>query len=103
MNDITFTILKCLVSVFIIVITTYAIPFLSDQIDSQKMDMAYQIVNTCVRSAEQVMTDETGVSKRNQVISKVRVWLNEKNIKITDEQIRELLEEAVYDMKQSKS
>lgn len=78
---------------------TYLFPFLHDFLENRKLDWVYEQITDLVRSAEQQFKDGKGSEKRDYVLAKVASLLNEKGISLTQEQLRDLLESAVYSMK----
>lgn len=96
MNDITFMILKLVISVATAIVTAYLIPFLKSQTKTRQQEEILQMVNIAVRAAEQSLAN--GKVKKTDVITFVTTWLEERGIKITDEQLDKLIEAAVYSM-----
>lgn len=95
MNDIMFEILKAVVSISVIAIMRYVIPMLKD-------NYQYRLVLNAVKAAEQQYKDATGSDKREVVIKYATEQLNKWGLKITDEQLRILLESAVYEINANK-
>lgn len=98
MNEMTFTILKVVVSVAMALITVYLIPYLKSQTQNKQNQQILDIIQTAVQAAEQVVGERSGKIKKQQVTEFVTKWLNEKNIKISEEQLSQLIESAVYAM-----
>lgn len=57
-----------------------------------------RIVRTCVNAMEQLYSDLNGAEKLNKCISTVSAILNDKGIKTTEEELRMLIESAVYEL-----
>lgn len=101
MNDLTFNILKIAVSVCSVLVVTYLIPFLRNKINSSKFYEIVDMVNISVRAAEQTITGSgMGSIKKENVITAMNDWLKDKGIKLSEEQVSQLIEAAVYNMNQ---
>lgn len=96
MSDITFTILKIVVSVCAALLTVYAIPYMRSQMEGEWSAALLDIIDVAVRAAEQ--TIEGGKVKKEWVVAFVTNWLNQNGIKITEDQLDKLIEAAVYSM-----
>jgi len=100
MNDFTFAILKITVAVCAALVTVYLVPY----IDSLKKDRRYaaflEIIDVAVRAAEQVIGEGKGKLKKSEVVSFVREWMESKGLKITDAELDQLIECAVYNMRE---
>lgn len=101
MNDFSFQLLKMVISVCAALITMFLIPYIktlrSDKRYAQMLDM----VAIAVRAAEQTITSSgAGVAKKERVMDFVQDWMNKQGIDITYEQLSELVEAAVYNMKE---
>ena len=55
MNDISFTILKVVVSVATALISVYVIPLLREKLKGEKYNQIFEIVEVAVRAAEQTI------------------------------------------------
>ena len=76
-------------SVATALITAYLIPYLKSQTKTRQQEEILQMVNIAVRAAEQSL--DTGKVKKTDVTAFVTSWLNERGIKITDEQLDKLM------------
>jgi LL-H family phage holin len=100
MNDVTFMILKIVIAISVAIITRYLVPWIKAQNDSGTRKLIYELVETGVKAAEQTITGSgMGHEKKEQVELYVRDQLNQLGISISIEQIDQLIEEAVYVMK----
>lgn len=97
MNDITFSILKIIVSVAAALIAVYAVPYLYALKDNEKLALVSSMVETAVLAAEQTIKTG-GAAKREEVMRFMTDWLNQKKIAITQEQLSQLLEAAVFQL-----
>jgi len=100
MNDITFIILKVVVSICAALITVYVIPYLKTLRQDKRYASLLDMVEIAVRAAEQSLKDETGEFKKNEVMAYVCHWLETNRIKVEMRQLDKLIECAVYQMKQ---
>ena len=101
MNEWTFMLLKVVVSVCAAVITAYLIPYLRTLVHDKRYAALIDIVALAVRAAEQTIKESgQGALKKEKVIEFVREWMNKQGIDITYEQLSDLVEACVYQMKQ---
>lgn len=101
MNELTFDMLKIVVSVCAAIITVYAVPYLKTLKEDRRYAQILDMVEVAVRAAEQTIKGAgKGVEKKKEVENIIYAWLMEKGIEITPEQINQLIECAVYQMKQ---
>ena len=103
MNDITFEILKLAVTVIMILITRYVIPWLQMKLKNEINEITWVQVMRLVRAVEQVTTTETGMDKKQMVITSLKLWAEKNNIPLSDNQINELIESAVFVMNNEKN
>lgn len=103
MNDITFIILKVVVSICAALVTVYLIPYLKTLQQDRRYASLLDMVEIAVRAAEQSLKAETGEFKKSEVLAYVCHWLENNGIKIDMEQLDKLIECAVYQMKQEGS
>lgn len=100
MNDLSFTILKVVVSVATALISVYVIPLLREKLKDAKYQSLIEIVEVAVRAAEQTIKGSgMGATKKDQVIESVMRWAFLHGVKITDEQLDQLIECCVYNLK----
>lgn len=99
MNDVTFIILKLVVSVCAALVTVYLIPYIKTLREDKRYAQALDIVQTAVRAAEQTCKDDTGEFKKSEVLSFVCQWLEKNGVKMEMSQLDRLIECAVYQMK----
>lgn len=100
MSDLTFNILKITTAIVMIVVARYVVPAIKSYVERCKNDSVYSLIETAVKAAEQTITGNgLGPVKKAQVKEKVLEWLAEKKINITEDQLDQLIEEAVYTMK----
>lgn len=101
MNDITFLILKIVVSVCAALVTAYIIPYLRTLRTDKKYSALLDMVAIAVRAAEQMIRESgQGAAKKEQVVEFVREWMQQQGIDLTYDQLSQLIEACVYQMKQ---
>ena len=101
MNDITFLILKVVISICASLITVYIVPYLRTLRSDKRYSALIDIVKVAVLAAEQTVTGSgQGAIKKEQVVEFVRTWMQKQGIDITYDQLSQLIEAAVYSMKQ---
>lgn len=98
MNDLTFNILKLVVSVSFALITVYLIPLIKNFIASEKYKDLVNIVKVAVLAAEQTIGAGEGKMKKAEVISFVTNYMNEHGFVISEDQLSQLIEAAVFEM-----
>lgn len=99
MNDLTFNILKIIVSVATVLISVYVIPLLKEKLNESKYQRLLEMVETAVRAAEQTIKGSgQGAIKKEQVLESVSIWMLQHGVDITSEQLDELIEAVVFNM-----
>ena len=84
--------LKCVIFIAVILITGYVIPYLKDK-------NIYNYVVIAVQAAEQIFK-ESGMGKEK--FEYVKNWLNKK-LNISDDDLKKIIESAVYELNKTKS
>ncbi len=101
MDNVTMMILKLVISVCAALITAYAVPYLKTLKNDARYERMLDMVALAVRAAEQTITGSgQGAVKKAEVIKFVSEWLYGKGINITEDELDQLIEAAVYSMKQ---
>ena len=98
MDEMTFIILKIVVSVSAALISAFVIPLLREKITDIRYKRLLDMVEVAVRAAEQTMGECHGYIKKDEVIRYVTDWMASHNVKITEEKLDQLIEAAVYIM-----
>lgn len=99
MNEITFTILKIAITVCSVLVTYYLIPYIKTLTKKSEYAEIFQMIEDAVNAAEQTIKESgQGKAKKAQVIAYATAWLNERGIKITEEQLSTLIEAAVFNI-----
>lgn len=93
MDDILFKILYLAMTIIVAVIAKYLIPFIATKINETKMlELQNFIRNTIAWAEVAIIGSGKGPEKFDLVLEKITNWTHQKNIKITDEQIRILIQ-----------
>lgn len=101
MDNVTMMILKLVISVCVALITAYAVPYLKTLKNDARYERMLDMVALAVRAAEQTITGSgLGAIKKAEVVKFVSEWLYGKGINITEDELDQLIEAAVYSMKQ---
>lgn len=103
MDDLVFEIVRFVIVVAIILFARYAIPYIKRALESEKMNMVVQWVESAVLYAQQVFQTSTGAEKKEIVKKFLLELLQSKHISITEEQLDILIESAVKAMKLQES
>ena len=99
MSDLTFNILKIVVSVSTVFISLYVIPLLKEKLSEAKCQRLLEMVEIAVRAAEQTIKGSgQGAVKKEQVLESVSFWMAQHGVDITSEQLDELIEAVVFNM-----
>lgn len=98
MNEITFNVLKIVISIVSVIITLYLFPIVKKYLQSKNQDELLAMIQIAVRAAEQTIGSGNGVIKKEEVLNWIHNWLKEKGISITEEQLDQLIEAAVWSM-----
>ncbi len=104
MNDLSFTILKIVVSVATALISIYVIPLLREKLKDAKYQKLVKIVKVAVDAAEQTIKGSgMGAIKKDDVIAFVTWYAAVHGINISDEHLDKLIECVVFNMNGGKN
>ena len=99
MNDLTFNLLKIIVSVACALISYYLIPVLKEKVKEAKYKDLVNAITVAVEAAEQTFKESgMGKFKKEDVIIFITGWLNENKIEISAKQLDKLIESAVFQL-----
>jgi len=103
MNEITFTILKIVVSICAALVTVYVVPYLKTLRQDKRYASLMDMVEIAVKAAEQTIKEPgQGDYKKAEVIAFVSDWMNDHGIKISKDELSQLIEAAVFAMKEER-
>ena len=101
MNDLTFNILKIVIAVTTVFVSLYVVPLLREKLTESKYNRLLEMVEIAVRAAEQTIKGSgQGAIKKDEVVTFVSNWMVSHGINISDSQLDQLIECAVYNLKQ---
>ncbi len=101
MNDIIFEVIRAALVISIMIVVRYAVPLLKSKINDSELSWIYDWSVKAVKAAEQTTVGEHTGSQKKAIVKEFLVTLaKEKNLSITDDQLENLIESAVYAMKQ---
>lgn len=94
-------ILKIVVSVCAALITVYVVPYLKTLRQDKRYASLMDMVEVAVKAAEQTIKEPgQGDYKKAEVIAFVSDWMMEHGIKISQDELSQLIECAVFSMHQ---
>lgn len=101
MNDITFNILKIIFSICVALVTAYLIPYIKSVCEEKKYKNLVDMVAVAVRAAEQTFRQSgMGAQKKEEVLNFISEYMTTHGLTISSYQLDQLIECAVYQMKQ---
>lgn len=104
MNDIIYEVIRAVVVIAIMVVVRYAIPLLKTKAKNSNLEWLYDWAVYSVKAAEQTNTGTGLGSLKKSIVKDFLLKLTKQyDVQITDSQIENLIESAVYAMKQEES
>ena len=101
MNDLIFELLRFVVVISIMALVRYAIPVLKTKVKNSNLEWLYDWAAYAVKAAEQTHTESgMGALKKSIVKDFLLKITRQYHVEITDAQLENLIESAVYAMKQ---
>ena len=101
MNEVIYSLIRLIVVAAVLLITRYAIPYLKNSIEAQKLDAICGWATKAVRCAEQVLTDASGPEKKAIVTEFLHQVLTAKHITLTEKELDTIIEAAVNVMNET--
>lgn len=98
MNEIMFTILEAVVSLVIILVMRYLLPYLRFKLSSLINETLWDAIIKAVKSVQQDPRFSLGVEKKEEVMVRITAWAVKHGVNITQEQLSQLIESAVWTM-----
>ena len=103
MNDAMVIIVRVIVVAVCLLISGIVLPYIDRLKDQKEMDLITKTVNMAVKAAEQTIKGSgKGQIKKAEVKDIVNAWLTKVGIKVSDELIDVIIEDAVYVMNSNK-
>lgn len=99
MDEITKIIVEAIVSISIILITRYLIPWIKEKIGVEKYTTIKQYCELSVRSAEMLFTEEQWKEKKAYVVACVEAKLHEIGLEMTELEVNAIIEGFVQAVK----
>lgn len=101
MNDLIYEVLRFIVVISVMALVRYAIPLLKSKVKNSNLEWLYDWAVYAVKAAEQTHTESgLGTLKKSVVKEFLLRITRQYGVEITDAQIENLIESAVYAMKQ---
>lgn len=101
MDELTMMLLKIVVSVCAALITAYIVPYIKSLREDARYVSVIEMIEIAVHAAEQTIKGSgQGALKKAEAVGFVTDWLNRKGIGIMEDELDQLIEAAVYAMKQ---
>ena len=98
MNEILFTVLEGLVAISILLLMRVVLPYLKVKLQSVVDEEVFKEILRAVKSVEQDSDFIHGTEKKDEVITRITDWAIERGIKVTYDQVSQLIETAVWIM-----
>ena len=100
MNEILFSIMVIFLFTLVFLGIRFFIPWIKEKIGNEKYERVKAEIQTLVYAIQERYGKElTGPERRAIVLEKIKEFLISKNISLTDDQLRELNDAAVFAMK----
>ena len=100
MNEILYEILKATTVLLMILFFRYALPYFKHLLENSKYEWVVKWAEIAVKSAEQtIFGDKKGAERKAIVTQFIKKMLLQKNISLSDEQLNNIIEAAVFAMK----
>lgn len=96
MSDLVFSVIEVVIRLLVVIFVAYILPPARNLLEKI---LAERWAKDAVNAAQQLMSKQTGTERKEYVVQQLTQALNEKNVKITEEQIDMLIEAAVKQMK----
>lgn len=99
MNEVLFTVLEGLVTISILLLMRVVLPYLKVKLQAVVDEEVFKEIIKAVKSVEQDSDFIHGADKKGEVITRITDWAIERGIKVNYEQVSQLVETAVWIMK----
>ena len=90
---------KAILSVVLILISAYVIPWLKNYVGQDKYETVLEFAEIVVRSAEKIYTPEEWARKKEYAVEMVALKAKELGLELTVEEINAIIEGAVQAVK----
>jgi len=92
-------IVKLVLAIVSVLVTSYVIPFIKSKVDSTKYNDLLSLVEKCVQAAEKIYTQEEWNKKKNYVYELTSTYAMDHGIDITPEELNAIVEGWVKEIK----
>lgn len=92
-------IIKLVLAVLSVLVTTYVIPWINSKKESTKFNDLLALIEKCVQAAEKIYTPEQWNSKKEYVLELASAYAVDKGIDIAPEELNALIEGFVKAIK----
>ena len=99
MNDFLYTIIQIIVAGSTLLLMRYVLPYLKIKLAKMVSDNLFDEILKAVKSVQQDPDFILGKDKKEEVLVRITAWANNNGIRITQKQLSELIETAVFIMK----
>ena len=100
MNEMTFNILKLVLSVCTILITIYVLPYLKAKLKADKYNDLMETIRKAVLAAEQKLGAGEGKLKKAEVLSFVMDYISKEGLDIAEDVVDMIIESYVFELNQ---
>lgn len=98
MNDILFGILQAGIIAAVAAFLRYLLPYIKERLAETRYAWLCDVIDAAVRGAEQMIGPGHGSEKKAQAAAYISKWLETHHIRITEDQVNQLIEAAVQAM-----
>lgn len=98
-QNISYVVLSIILSICIIIICRYLIPWLKTKFSKESFDLVSKWVLEAVKAAEQTHGEGEGKAKKEEVVKFVKQMLEKYHIVLSEQEIDTLIESAVKQLK----
>lgn len=99
MQEVQFKLISLVITIIMILITYYLVPYLKKKLGKEKFDEVYSWVSIAVNAAEQIF-DEPGLGEKKK--DYVLKFLQDRGINLTYQELDALIEAVVYEINKNK-
>ena len=103
MAEMTFEILRLALMLAVFCVFRFLIPWMKEKLGNEKTTAIKAEVEKLVLATQQMYGAESGAERLAIVTEKIKKFLIQKNITLSDEQIRDFIEAAVKAMKMAQT
>lgn len=103
MNEVFSAILEIAITIAVIIVCKYLIPYFKSKAMESKYSVIYSVIDDAVRMAEQTIKEKgAGSEKKKAVLDIIDKVMIDNNINMSEEQINSIIESVVFVMNKEK-